>query len=208
MEEDLDKFRKLSRDQQYAYIDFRKWTKILKDDINKWLKMTSREGNSSVLRLKSDDRLSDQLLRDAVHWYLSLESGGFNKTARKAISTATDKELKETVQNLRNLREHWENARQYFYAKEERSIKANKYTKAVIWFKKKTDELNKKNFKKLTPTTLVFPGYWEGENPPEALIAGIFAPRKLLTEIKKIETAVDKYTKERPYLKGKIRIRF
>ncbi len=205
-EEERNEYLSLSRDQQYAYSEFKTRARVLQKDIKTWLSETDRENDNAIL-LKDDVRMSDLILREGVQWYKTVDSNGFNKNARKAISSALNQELRDTVHHLRNLREHWENTQKYFYYKEKPKIPVNSKTKSLRWYLETTK--NRSGLlKDLSPDALVFPGYYNTQKPPDALIAGIFAPRLLLEEIEKIEGIIDKYTEEHTYIRGRIKVRF
>jgi hypothetical protein len=126
----------------FSDIQHRAW--LLSKSIWEWFGMISGQtqmapdNNGSDLeqqRFNSEaDRALENVLLNAKQWYKTLDNSALPKELRRGIKPHLNKEIKTTVERLRDIREHWEQTRKYFI---DPTIPVPPEQSNVMWFKKK-----------------------------------------------------------------------
>lgn len=130
-----------------ADVEHRTW--VLRKSIWDYMKLISAqiqnlpvngEYNLDQKRLNSDaDRELENILLNAKQWYKAISRTAIPRDKRKAIQAVLDTGLRQTVECLRDIREHWEQTRQYFVDSELQIPGAQTNVK---WFKQKYPNAN------------------------------------------------------------------
>lgn len=131
----------------FSDIEHRAW--VLRKGIWDYMKLFSRQiqnlptSDSYSLDQKrhnsETDRELENILLNAKQWYKTISSTDLPRDIRRSIKSSINTDLKETVEHLRDIREHWENTRKYFKSNE---IDIPPSQSKVIWFKKKYPDAN------------------------------------------------------------------
>lgn len=124
-----------------ADVEHRTW--LLRKSIWSYMKLISAQMHNlpdekgyslDQRRLNSEaDRELENVLLNAKQWYKAVSRVSLPRDKRKSIKAVLDLSLKETVECLRNIREHWEQTRQYFESDE---IQVPDAQANVKWFKR------------------------------------------------------------------------
>ncbi|MDB5170531.1 MAG: hypothetical protein JWO35_225 [Candidatus Saccharibacteria bacterium] len=130
-----------------ADVEHRTW--ILRKSIWDYIKLTSNqiqnlpvngEYNLDQKRLNSEtDRELENILLNAKQWYKAISRTAIPRDKRKAIKAVLDTDLQQTIECLRDMREHWEQTRRYF---ENSELQIPEAQTNVRWFKQKYPNAN------------------------------------------------------------------
>jgi hypothetical protein len=130
-----------------ADVEHRTW--ILRKSIWDYMKLISSQiqnppvnGEYSLdqKRLNSEaDRELENILLNAKQWYKAISRSAIPRDQRKAIREVLDTDLQQTVECLRDIREHWEQTRRYF---ENSELPIPDAQTNVKWFKQKYPNAN------------------------------------------------------------------
>lgn len=125
-----------------ADIEHRTW--VLRKSVWDYMKLmsaqmqnlpSSEDYNLDQKRLNSEaDRELENVLLNANQWYKAITRSTIPRELRKSIRLAIDVDLRKTIECLRDIREHWEDTRQYF---ERSDMQIPPAQSKVLWFKER-----------------------------------------------------------------------
>ena len=154
-----------------AYDEYMKWMVCASVNIS------NIKAKTNKLNTKKIDDISirevELLVHDIHQLYCSLKSGGFRKNLRQQVEKSIDKDLRNKIEHIRNIREHWGTNCRYFYGV---NLPDDSRLKSVRWY------LN--NYPYNMPWQVLI-------KSSEILLFGIINVEDISAELKKISSVVE-----------------